>query len=38
MTKWKDQIALFFNPLQTNKKLYFSTLNYVPNYTLHPKL
>ena len=35
---WKDTITPSLNSLKTNEKLYFTTLNYIPNYTLHSKL
>jgi len=34
----KDPIFLILNQLKTKKKLYFTTLNYTPDYTLHHKL
>ena len=35
---WKDLIASLPNLLNIKEKLYFTTLNYIPNYILHPKL
>ena len=35
---WKDTITLSLNSLKTNEKLYFTTLNYISDYTLHSKL
>ena len=37
-TTWKDLIAPLLNALKTKDKLQFTTLNYAPYYTLHPKL
>ena len=37
VTRWKDPVAPRFTPLKTKKKLHFITLNYIPNYILHPK-
>ena len=35
---WKDSIIPLFNPLETNEKLYFTILNYILDYILHPKI
>ena len=37
-TMWKDLITHLLNLLKTNEKLHITTLNYIPYYTLHPKL
>ena len=37
-TMWKDLIVHLLNSLKTNEKLHFTTLDYAPNYTLHPKI
>ena len=34
---WSDPIDPLLNPLKTNKKLHFITLNYTLDYTLHHK-
>ena len=36
-TIWKDLIVHLLNLLKTSEKLHFTTLNYIPFYTLHSK-
>ena len=38
MTLWKYLIAPLLSPLKTNENLHFTTRNYIPYYTLYPKL
>ena len=35
---WNDQIAHLLNSLKIKKKLHFTTLNYILNYTSYSKL
>ena len=38
VTHKNTQLPPLLNPLKTNEKIHFTTLNYISDYTLHPKI